>query len=890
MRNVHPDRVCGSPATESRATESRATESQPSFVFNARVGMATNAVEDAEAALRVSLVGRGIEEIEDVVHAVRNDPNRYSSRQNAQGGLARCLLAATAKPIVPYHAPVHEQPPMIRKSPSIIEVDVERLCDHGFFKPLGPPVFPEAPAAHHFSHMNVDHTVSGFRVGSEEEKAVVLIYKHLMYESKPQPPCKELPDAFRPHLPVGARGPFFTVREHNLKPPERPTSHSEVLIYGSTQLSKTPEAAASAWCAFFIDGCLPIMCVRNKGGANTGSSDMASGLEKLNKRVQELFVHEVRHQNIRLPETDSFKFRLQPRKTSDGEQIEFDINWLTLSRPQALIICMNPGQVKNLIGSSGTKATSKAGATAGLLDIMKGNTKHPYPPKCHSPYERFDEGANRPLARVYFILDEDDLNRSNASSVTEKLQFNAPPEVMKRLTAGLERLYPQPQKGAAPSAAGSSGDPILVGGEEDDAVVDDDDDDNWLGERDAASNEDARDREGFKTQMEVSGVRSAVRGVVALTATPAACGHDLASGASTVQHHICRMEHPSNYVGYEFTKAPYAECSIEHVAVPDRKQIVAIKKGVLYRELLPKYGWWNDVEDKPMPPFKMRADGAIYALKRELDDVVEEGEKSSRDLHKLVETAYKVSARKGDKVLESDGVGIALMLDSMSEKPAAQEAERRALIVSNYTRTNEQKIALAKHILDGDLAFEDGSKLPEKCVCDLFVIIFDHKVLRIMWRGGVTGDEEAFQPDHEPLQVIIALACASCWASVAHLCPLCCCYRYSTPSSKRQIHSTRVLQSMAAARLSKMTATARSSRRGLSISITPTRRCSSMQRTNARCMVGHSSSRRSRLQGTSGGAVSTSSRTAAVSIQLAAPILLRLMRGTLPTCSSCSMR
>jgi len=138
------------------------------------------------------------------------------------------------------------------------------------------------------------------------------------------------------------------------------------------------------------------------------------------------------------------------------------------------------------------------------------------------------------------------------------------------------------------------------------------------------------------------------------------------------------------------------------------------------------------------------------------------GGKSSRDLHKLVETAYRVSAKRGDKVLESDGVGIALMLDSMSEKPATQEAERRALIVSNYTRTNEQKIALAKHILDGDLVFEDGSKLPEKCVCDLFVIVFDHKTLRIMWRGGVAADDDAaFQPDHDALEVLNAIRKAS---------------------------------------------------------------------------------------------------------------------------------
>jgi hypothetical protein len=77
---------------------------------------------------------------------------------------------------------------------------------------------------------------------------------------------------------------------------------------------------------------------------------------------------------VNLPESDYTKLQLHARKTSDGEQIEFDANNGKLSRPQALVICMNPGQIKNLIGDSATSKQSKAGARSSLLDIMKGNT------------------------------------------------------------------------------------------------------------------------------------------------------------------------------------------------------------------------------------------------------------------------------------------------------------------------------------------------------------------------------------------------------------------------------------------------------------------------------------------------------------------------------------
>ena len=130
-----------------------------------------------------------------------------------------------------------------------------------------------------------------------------------------------------------------------------------------------------------------------------------------------------------------------------------------------------------------------------------------------------------------------------------------------------------------------------------------------------------------------------------------------------------------------------------HSPVPDRKQIVAIKKAPLYKCVLSKYGWWDAANDKPVEPFKRRGDGAITVLQKDLDDVPQYHDKSSRNLWQMVKDAQKLSSRRGDKVLESDGVGIALMLESMSEKSAAVEPERRALIVSNYTRTDQQKVS-----------------------------------------------------------------------------------------------------------------------------------------------------------------------------------------------------
>ena len=424
-------------------------------------GTMTAAVATAESALRAEMVARGDgADADDTIARIRAEPARFKDRQNALGELARKLIEKAEQDARMDVDPVVIDTPLPRpgrSSSTAVEVDVSRLSQHKFFRPLSTGTVcgsHGAPASHKFSQLHIDHHLSGFGCGSEEENAVRYLYQNLMYTSKPEP-CKEIPGPGS----AGLRGPFFKVREFDLAPPAEPKAHTEVLIFGSTQLSKTPEACTTCWAAFFVDGCLPVLCVRNKGGAISGSADMRDGIVGLNKRIEQIFRAGVQRGKIvlhyvesgcrgslvppptpiptpgpscraaqlasnthplptlthfqhppstrtqNLPESDYVKFKLHPRRTSNQEFVEFDENTRLLSRPQVLIMCMNPGQVKNLIGEAKGKQAN-AGALRGLIDIMKGETLHPYPPKCHNAYEPFDEGVNRPVARVYFVLDE----------------------------------------------------------------------------------------------------------------------------------------------------------------------------------------------------------------------------------------------------------------------------------------------------------------------------------------------------------------------------------------------------------------------------------------------------------------------------------------------------
>lgn len=564
----------------------------------------------------------------------------------------------------------HEQPPD------------DALCNiDPHFIDLGPECYPEAPADHHFSHLRIDHTISRFEVGSQEEKAVQLLYRRIFYSPKPFP-CQRIDDD---------RGPFYAAREFELQQPSDSESHRECLVYGPPQLSKTPEACATAWAATFIDGNQTVIGVRNKGGASTGSRDMANGIMNFNRVVKKEFEALVRGGQISLPRGDYKKFILTPRVASDKEQLKFDSEGL-LKEPQVLIICMNAAQVRQLLPSSKLGALqSKNGARAPLQNIMLGRSTHPYPPKCHDPYISENDGDNRRTSRLFLIFDEDDLNRQPREGAVQRQLYNGTAvetaALRDSLTTPLKRRAPETESGSETDSEAEAP-PMVV------------------------------ESEQVQFASEATGLRSAVRGVAALTATPAACGQDLPPAANAVVHQVVRMLAPANYVGLPFFSDEHCEFKAQVKIVEDRRDIKAITKSILYREKLMQADLWDGHGDVP-EPFKMNQKGTISLRKRDYEDDAE-----VKEIWEVVDRAYKAKQTRSDKVVQHDGQGLSQMLKSMSECTAP---ERRGLVISNFTRTLQQKKLLASHLLTGELSEHTSG---------FFVIIYDHKGIELLWLGS----------------------------------------------------------------------------------------------------------------------------------------------------------
>ena len=88
---------------------------------------------------------------------------------------------------------------------------------------------------------------------------------------------------------------------------------------------------------------------------------------------------------------------IHARRSSNKEYIEFHPNNHKLTRPQVFIICMNHNQIKNMIATQAATAQAQQGALAGLIQVMKGETRHPYP--CASLGR--PPGWRRPLGRPH---------------------------------------------------------------------------------------------------------------------------------------------------------------------------------------------------------------------------------------------------------------------------------------------------------------------------------------------------------------------------------------------------------------------------------------------------------------------------------------------------------
>jgi hypothetical protein len=73
-----------------------------------------------------------------------------------------------------------------------------------------------------------------------------------------------------------------------------------------------------------------------------------------------------------------------------------------------------------------------------------------------------------------------------------------------------------------------------------------------------------------------------------------------------------------------------------------------------------------------------------------------------------------------------DGENISAMLRSLQEHDGSVEPFRNSLIISNFTRTDEQKDRLGQILLS----------LPEELADGLVTVAYSHKYIRISWRAG----------------------------------------------------------------------------------------------------------------------------------------------------------
>jgi hypothetical protein len=70
---------------------------------------------------------------------------------------------------------------------------------------------------------------------------------------------------------VAGGGPYLACSKTIFRPPQTLDQHAETHVKGFCQLSKTYETVGQAFHCFFVEGLLPVIFVRNKGGATARS-------------------------------------------------------------------------------------------------------------------------------------------------------------------------------------------------------------------------------------------------------------------------------------------------------------------------------------------------------------------------------------------------------------------------------------------------------------------------------------------------------------------------------------------------------------------------------------------------------------------------------------------
>ena len=602
-------------------------------------------------------------------------------------------------------------------------------------------------------HRKVNGNLSRFMRGSIRQILVAHIMMKLCMEISKQE------DIFGRDQGVNGGGPYLACGKTIFRPPNTLKQHAETHLKGFCQLSKTYETCGEAFHCYFVEGILPTIFVRNKGGASVGTADMTKGIVEFNVVVKRIF-DSIKHLYAHLSEFAEVKatdFWLHPRRSSYQETLEFQGNGretYLLRNPQVIIACTNTVQLQPFYnppsGASARRALAAGQPLLSYMQIFSGerDTNHaedanPYLPWIYEVSEvgqaAADNGGARLLPAIAALFDEDDSNRSSTGNEKkEELLFMKAPGLRERLNA-LQRA----------SAAAEEVEEGEAGNEPEDR-------------------ETAREAtEAALFYKDFRGLRSIFALVVAYTATPTTALYAIGGGASEIDIHMVEITPGRSYIGYNTEHmaqmAPHLQRHVQVMQLPNRVNSMTFALKDIYPQVFEAIGDFDIKHDDVPQPFKRTAAGTITLPRLRADEAVHCPNGTICPAEHFRETAMEalgLTKVRADAFWYADGNNVTHILMDMEERKAEYPCGyRNALYMTNFSKSERGK----QNFVSTILGFQGDSKRLSK---GLVTIEYDHRYTRLTWLAGEVDEDvlaEAVQElldSDDELAVEWARACA----------------------------------------------------------------------------------------------------------------------------------
>lgn len=582
--------------------------------------------------------------------------------------------------------------------------------------------FPEPPRSLSSLHRKVSGNMSRFMSDAPHQVLVA----HIMMELCTVVSKQE--KIFGRDQGIAGGGPYLACSRTIFRPPPSLNRHAETYVKGFCQLSKTYETCGQAFHCFFVEGVLPIIFMRNKGGASVGTADMTLGMKEFNGVVKGIFESIIGHYR-HLRDFDHVKvedFELRPRRSSEGETLEFHGNGsYLLMYPQVIIACTNVTQLEPLYKRpTSARALAANQPQLSLVQIFSGKSKaqdsgnaNPYLPWVFDASELDApdkaDGGSRLLPAIAALFDEDDTNPSaSGNEAKERLLFKKAPLLCERLKE-LQR-----SRAAAEELDESPGD-----------------------EQDAQADRDTAEfYKEFRGDFKHCGLRASFALVIAYTATPTTAIYAIGGGASEIDVHMVELVPGKGYIGYETPRmneiAPHLTRHVNVVALPNRTPYI---EGVRLKDAYPRLFHELGLNGNQVPhPFKQTKAGSIMLPSKDKDEMVEcDNGESYRaiDLKEKAKDVVKDMKPDADPFWHADGGNIKRILKDMDARKAEYPGGyRSALCMTNFTKSERGKEALVKAVL----GFRGEDEYLSK---GLVTIEYDYRRVRLTWLAGEIDED-----------------------------------------------------------------------------------------------------------------------------------------------------